>query len=189
MHGCPGEGDRINSFALVSYIPGRLGKFLDQLRRDLVPGCFARSHVTVLPPRALPTGAAASVQIPGGVQDVPAFELKIGEVAVFAATSVIYLELGAGRSELEMLHERLNSNALHAQEPFAYHPHITLAQDLKPEQVADLAQRARRRWAEFSGARSYTVDCFTFVQNTATNQWIDLEEFGLRDGLLAAIER
>jgi hypothetical protein len=49
----PSSMDRINMFALVSYVPGRLGEFLDRLREELVTGCKAHSHVTLLPPRPL----------------------------------------------------------------------------------------------------------------------------------------
>ena len=44
---------RLNVFALVIYIPDPLGRFLDDLRRELVPGCNPHAHVSVLPPRPL----------------------------------------------------------------------------------------------------------------------------------------
>ena len=47
------EQDGVNSYALVSYIPDPLRRFLDDLRRELVPGCVPAAHVTVLPPRPL----------------------------------------------------------------------------------------------------------------------------------------
>ena len=46
-------GERLNVFALVIYIPGPLGKFLDDLRRELVPSYNPHAHVSVLPPRPL----------------------------------------------------------------------------------------------------------------------------------------
>ena len=45
----PALGDRINSYAVVSYIPGALGEFITRLREELVKGCVAQSHVTILP--------------------------------------------------------------------------------------------------------------------------------------------
>ena len=44
---------RLNVFALVIYIPDPLGRFLDDLRTELVPGCNPHAHVSVLPPRPL----------------------------------------------------------------------------------------------------------------------------------------
>ena len=46
-----GDVERINSYAVVCYIPGALGEFITRLRESLVPGCTAQSHVTILPPR------------------------------------------------------------------------------------------------------------------------------------------
>src|SRR5438105_2991862 len=45
--------DRINSYALVSYIPDPMAGFLDRLRQELVPNCFLRAHATILPPRPI----------------------------------------------------------------------------------------------------------------------------------------
>src|ERR1035438_9490908 len=45
--------ERLNVFALVIYIHDPLGSFLDDLRRQLVPGCNPHAHVSVLPPRPL----------------------------------------------------------------------------------------------------------------------------------------
>ena len=53
MYNDPAAWDRINSFALVSYIPEPLAGFLDRLRQELVPNCFLRAHVTILPPRPI----------------------------------------------------------------------------------------------------------------------------------------
>jgi len=60
MYTDPAAWDRINSFALVSYIPEPLAGFLDRLRQELVPDCFLRAHVTILPPRPIcsPPGEA-----------------------------------------------------------------------------------------------------------------------------------
>src|SRR5215472_12727665 len=51
--GCHPNGEQSPVYALVIYIPDPLGKFLDELRRELVPGCNPHAHVSVLPPRPL----------------------------------------------------------------------------------------------------------------------------------------
>ena len=48
MYKGPTVWDRINSFALVTYIPEPLAGFLDRLRQELVPNCFLRAHATIL---------------------------------------------------------------------------------------------------------------------------------------------
>src|SRR3974377_478668 len=47
------QGGGLNVFALVIYVPDPLARFLDDLRRELVPHCNPRAHVSVLPPRPL----------------------------------------------------------------------------------------------------------------------------------------
>ena len=47
------EEERLNVYALVIYIPDPLGRFLDHLRRELVPAYKPHAHVSVLPPRPL----------------------------------------------------------------------------------------------------------------------------------------
>ena len=60
MYNDPAAWDRINSFALVSYIPEPLAGFLDRLRQELVPNCFLRAHVTILPPRPISSSPEAA---------------------------------------------------------------------------------------------------------------------------------
>ncbi|HLJ13547.1 MAG TPA: 2'-5' RNA ligase family protein [Bryobacteraceae bacterium] len=184
----PVEADgaqRINSFALVSYIPDPLGSFLDRLRHELVPRCSARAHVTVLPPRPLiypPHDAWEELQ--AALEDVSPFTLTPTQVEIFPVTSVIYLGIGNGFQRLKDLHRMLNRFKLAFDEPFEFHPHITLAQDISHDDVEKAAQLAQRRWAEFPGDRRIRVQSLTFVQNTISpepdcNKWVDLSECAL----------
>jgi len=159
----------INCFALVTYIPGLLGEFLDHLRRELVPACVPRAHVTILPPRPVlaPTGAAVE-QLNEWIAD-----------EIFETTSVIYIGLGGGREELKRIHDRFNSGPLGFAEPFGYHPHVTLAQELTADQVARTREEAKRRWAEYKGERTFRVETITFVQSTSDNRWLDLAHWTL----------
>jgi 2'-5' RNA ligase len=176
IDGCNGAGTRINSFALVSYLPDPLAGFLDRLRADLVQECHAKAHVTVLPPRPLGCRSEeAWEQLRTSLQDVQPFRVELSEIEIFPVTQVIYLSIGPGHAELERLHRKLNSGLLEFAEPFSYHPHITLAQDLAPASVPGTAAIAARRWSEFQHERSFTVDLVTFVQNTLENYWTDLE--------------
>jgi 2'-5' RNA ligase len=181
-----GGAKPINCFALVTYISGALGEFLDTLRVELVPSCVPRAHVTILPPRAL-TGSVtdAVAELNAAISDLAPFAIEARSVELFQETSVIYIELGAGRDELRHIHGRLNKGLLTFAEPFPYHAHITLAQELQPEQVPKLLELSRRRWAEFAGKRSFSVETITFVQNTDTNRWVDLAHWSL--GAIPAI--
>jgi 2'-5' RNA ligase len=178
-------GDRngqelINSFALVTYIPNPLGKFLDDLRRELVPGCVPHAHVTILPPRRLSAAPEAAIEtIRSLIGDFAPFEIEAGPVQVFAETNVVYLGIGRGQQDLLDMHPAFNVGPLYYQEPYPYHPHITLAQDLTPQQSVDLASLARRRWREFRHSRAFTAEALVFVRSTNGKLWVDLAQFQL----------
>ncbi len=176
-----GHDRRINSYALVSYIPGKLGDFITQLRQDLVPKCVARSHVSILPPRSLqgdPQAAADHVR--ATLAPFQPFELDMPRIRVFEQTSVVFCEVGVGREELFELHDAMNSGALAFDEPFEYHPHVTLAQGISPEDLPRVYEQALRRWEESAPTSHVTIETVTFVQNTIDNVWIDLEHCELR---------
>lgn len=175
-------GELVNSYALVSYIPGPLGSFLDTLRQELVCSCRAQSHVTVLPPRPLFTDSSQVIaHLAQGLQQFCPFRLEIAGIEVFPDTNVIYLALGRGASMLQRMHLALNSNELAFEEPYDYHPHITLAQELPPEQVASTLARARNLWAQAPAQRSFEIETLTFVQNsivhaTGESLWVNLAD-------------
>lgn len=175
-----GAGGRLNAFALVSYIPGPLAQFLDDLRRDLVPACVPHAHVTILPPRPIstePHRAAAHARTL--LQDFAPFVVEAAEIGVFPVTDVVYIEIGQGSDELRRLHELLNTGPLEFQEPFDYHPHITVAQDLASDDLTGILERAKESWKGTAHPRRFLLDVATFVQNAIPNVWVDLEEFRL----------
>lgn len=175
------ESEPINSFALVTYIPDPLGRFFDDLRRRLVPGCIPHAHVTLLTPRPLDASAGVAMErIENLVKPLAAFDLQATDIAVFPASNVLYVELGWGRQQLLDLHACLNRDVLYFQEPYPYHPHITLAQELSAAEIPEAAEIARRTWAEYSGSRVFPVEQITFVQNTVANRWRDLGAAPLR---------
>jgi 2'-5' RNA ligase len=171
-NGCP-----INSFALVAYIPPPLSSFLDQARGKLVSGCASRAHVTLLPPRPLFVAAEeVTEEIRTKLSGVAPFEVEATKVEMFPMTSVIYVAIGRGLQELQRLHDTLNLGNLSFEGPFSYHPHITLAQELPPEQIESRYLEARRLWEEFHGQRTFTVKAVTLVQCARDNTWVDLAE-------------
>jgi 2'-5' RNA ligase len=171
---------RLNVFALVIYIPDPLGRFLDDLRTELVPGCNPHAHVSVLPPRPIAVDwQVASEQVKECAGNWAPFDIVLERICIFPVTNVIYLELGQGADEMFRIHAAMNSRALKFDEPFAYHPHITLAQEIPPAEVANVNRRAQELWDGYTGPRSFRADRTAFVQNTLGNCWIDLAEFSL----------
>jgi len=177
--GLPAE-DRLNVFALVIYIPDPLGQFLDDLRRELVPAYKPCAHVSVLPPRPLAVDwRLASVQLRELAEVWRPFDIELTEISVFPVTDVIYLELGTGAEELREMHTAMASKSLAFEEPFAYYPHVTLAQEIPHERVEELRDKARRLWREYQGPRRFRATQAVFVQSTMSNCWIDLAEYSL----------
>lgn len=188
--GCGPDGapQHRNVCALVIYIPDPLGKFLDDLRRELVPAYNPHAHVSVLPPRPM----VDDWHIAGGqaraiTEEWKPFDIELTTVQIFPATDVVYIEVGAGTAELRKLHREMNAGPLAFDEPFAYHPHITLAQELPPDTVAQARELATRRWQEYRGPRSFHADRVVFVQNTlAEGCWVDLAEYSFGSGIPTA---
>src|SRR5581483_11922270 len=105
--------ERLNVFALVIYIPGPLGAFLDDLRRELVPHYNPHAHVSVLPPRPLSVSwRVASDQARALIEGWTPFDIELTGLQIFPVTDVIYLEVGAGASELRRMHMAMNAGPL-----------------------------------------------------------------------------
>jgi 2'-5' RNA ligase len=184
MFSDPSGVEYLNSFALVSYIPEPLAGFLDRMRCELVPNCFLRAHVTILPPRSIESAPEkAWTQLRSAAYELSPIDVELDAVEIFPVSDVIYIAIGKGHDELKQMHDKLNTGRLACREPFAFHPHITLAQNLTPDQVDELSEVARRRWKEYAGPRGFRVGVVTFVQNTRWHGWIDLGETVLGRGV------
>lgn len=176
-------------FALVAYVSDPLGGFVDRVRRELAPGCLLRAHITVLPPRELNATsnslrAAARQKIESVLHATRSIRVAIGEVTVFPVSNVVYLSIGAGSQQLKDLHRLLNQDACRSTEMWCFEPHLTLAQDLKPEAVAQIKEVAERRWREYAGPHEFTLDKLTFVQGDPDHGWIDLASWELPSPVL-----
>lgn len=175
------------AYAVVSYIPNPLADFLDRLRQELVPDCFLRAHITVLPPRFVkPAIEEAWAEFREAAARFQPLTVELTRVEVFQVSDVIYVAVGAGQEQLKLMHEVLSHGHMEYQEPFQYHPHVTLAQNLTPDQVDELGEVARQRWAEYKGERAFRMEALTFVQNMGGNRWLDLAAVELgRETVLA----
>jgi 2'-5' RNA ligase len=175
MQGTNGEAQTLGWFALVSYIPDPLARFLDDLRIELAPKAKPKAHVTVLPPRPLHDDLKLIVgQITEVCRKSRPFRVELGQMAIFEATQVVYLSLRQGEEELHHLYHSLNSGELAFRECFAYHPHITIAQDLAPGDAIMTAAIANKKWAAFRGPCGFEVKALSFVQHVAPFIWMDV---------------
>src|SRR5579872_1177801 len=99
MVGDPNGVEYLNSYAVVSYIPEPLAGFLDRLRQELVPNCFLRAHVTVLPPRPVEAPEEAWNIVKNVATSFAPFELRMTGIEVFPVSDVIYVEVGKGSEQ------------------------------------------------------------------------------------------
>ncbi len=195
MNGHNGEKASINSFALVLYLPEPLAGFLDCLRSDLAQD-QARAHLTVLPPRPiLGPAEQAWEEIKVNLEDIEPFCVELGEIEIFRETQVIYLGIVSGFAQLDRLHAELNRGLVKFDEPFQYHPHVTVAnfqyhphvtvanfqyphvtvaKEMGTDLLSAAVETATLRWREFPDSRRFNVDSLTFVQNPWDDRWIDL---------------
>jgi 2'-5' RNA ligase len=177
---CPNGAERLSLFALVVYVEDPLARFLDELRKELVPACTPRAHVTILPPRRLAADSdEAMAHLRHRIAGFAPFDIVAGEIEIFPNTDVIYIGIKQGECELREMYRELNQGPLAFQDPFQYHPHITLAQDLPPDQVKPLSDLARERWASYPHARRIHTSQTCFVQSQDACTWTDLAEFRL----------
>ncbi len=165
----------LSQFALVSYIADPLAGFLDDLRKELTPDCKPHAHVTILPPRPLYDDLTDTVQkIADDIRGVAPFRIELGEIEIFEASYVVYLGLSRGANELRQLYGALNRGCLKYAEPFPYHPHITIAQNIPVGEAAGMVEIAKERWANYRGPRNFTVSVLSFVQHVAPSIWTDV---------------
>jgi len=178
-----GSGRTLNQFALVSYIPDPLASFLDDLRRQLTPGCNPHAHLTVLPPRPFTGNIPAAIDsLLDKAADFAPFEVTLGEIHVFPVSNVIYLGIEHGEEAIRSLHTRLNVGILEYCCMYPFHPHITIAQDFDTAYVDALAEKASRIWSTWKGARTFSVERLSFVQHVVLGQWADLATVPLAAG-------
>ena len=177
----PNEGGSgAGHYALVSYIPEPLLTFLDTVCRDLAPESNPHAHVTILPPRPCIEGVTEALQLIGSrIGQFAPFEVEIGGIEIFTASNVVYLALKAGSPRLHALYAAFNRDCLEYREIFPYHPHITLAQDLTPEEAVKAAESAQLRWDAWTGPRSFHVHELSLVRNTGPLKWADIAAIAL----------
>jgi len=175
-----GEAIRWPVFALVAYISGPLGSFLNRLRAELVPSYHLFSHLTLLPPRPVKAPERAILKhLEARISQTPVFDVELGDVEIFPVTSVIYLSVLVGRGPVESIHDHLNQRLLAFDEPFEFQPHVTLAQEVEPENLLAAYAMARQRWERWRGPRTFTVEKLTLVRNGGPDVWTTLSEYQL----------
>ncbi len=164
-------------YALVAYVTGALGEFVESLRRELHPDLpHLSAHLTLLPPRPLQGTEGSALQILERIcgKEEP-FEATMGSMETFVpVTPTVYIRVADGALRMEELHHRLNTGALLFDEEWPYIPHVTIVK-MNAEPAARNASRiAQERWSQYIGDRRIQLERLIFVREDAPNCWVDL---------------
>ena len=92
---------------------------------------------------------------------------------------MIYIGLRRGGDEMRAMHEAMNTGPLAFDEPYVYHPHITLAQEFRSADMPRLEALARERWQAYAGPRSFRAETVDVRAEYGQKCWLDLAEFSL----------
>jgi 2'-5' RNA ligase len=164
-------------YAVVAYLRDPVGQFVERLRREMHPKhAHLPAHISILPPRPLEGSESEALEVMEHVcETIAPFEIALGEVATFApATPTVFIRLAHAAYRMRELHDRLNSGALHADEPWPYMPHLTIAKMDTEEQSERVLREARRRWDEYSSTRRVVIEEITFVRQAGPDHWVDI---------------
>jgi 2'-5' RNA ligase len=164
-------------YALVAYVRNAVGDFVERLRQELHPDLpHLPAHVTILPPRWLKGSELSALET---LEDICSraepFEVVLGEAETFIpVTPTVFIRVAHAASRLHELHDRLNTQALNAQEEWPYMPHLTIVKLSSEELAQEAYLTARDRWARFQGSRRIPIRELTFVREEEHNCWTDL---------------
>lgn len=164
-------------YALVAYVRNAAGEFVERLRQDLHPDLpHLAVHLTILPPRHLSGSELSALETLEEIcSQAEPFEVTLGDAETFVpVTPTVFIRVAHAAERMHELHDRLNRDALRAQEEWPYMPHLTIVK-LSTEELAQKAYiTARDRWAQFRGSRRVLVQQLTFVREESENRWTDL---------------
>lgn len=153
------DGSVCGRFALVCYVPEPLGSAIDKLAGDLSGANRPQAHITILPPRPLHQPLAdISNTVRSMLEQLPVFDVGLSEVCRFDGTNVLYLNLAEGDEIVHRVHDILNTGILAHEEPFEFHPHLTLTDPLSEAHVDDVQRRAEALWKSFSVTRFHVSE-------------------------------
>ncbi len=97
-------------------------------------------HITLISGSYLNTWEKAATQVRRVAAASKPFEIRLGPAQSFRPKSdVVFLPLERGADECWALHQQLLGDALRHESDFAYHPHVTIAQNVPAAQL-DAAQ-------------------------------------------------
>jgi 2'-5' RNA ligase len=172
----------VPQYALVAYVKNELGRFVEELRRELHPELgHLPAHLSILPPRLLQSSEQeALAALERLCEGVAPFEVTLDGVDSFRpVTPTVFLRVETAAPMLQ-LHDRLNTAALAGDEQWPYTPHLTIVKLSDERRLLAAQELARERWEAYRGPRRTRVEEVTFVrERLSASQWTDLASLRL----------
>jgi 2'-5' RNA ligase len=171
-----------SSYAVVAYLEGDLGKFVDKFRSTVSPDqSHLRPHITALSPRKLQISDEDAIKAFKKKKFQP-IEVAVGNICSFRPVSpTIYLDLRNGQQAMWDLHRLLGAPPLLGKPDWPFVPHITLAKLDDFKDIARVFQHARDRWHDYEGARAFTIGELVLVREQRKSIWADLASIHAAD--------
>jgi len=163
--------------AVVAYVRNDLGRFVEDLRREVHPEhVHLGSHLSILPPRPLEGSEDDALRLLQKLcRSFQPFEVTLNDVANFLPTTpTVFLRISYGAYRMRELHDLLHRGALGGPEQWPYIPHLTLAKVDDLQRAQDIFDIAREHWERYRGPRQVVVDEITFVRNSGPEGWRDI---------------
>jgi 2'-5' RNA ligase len=160
-------------------IPEPWGDFLTRRRAeagDPQAACVP-AHLTLLGPTEIPVASLPAVE--AHLAEVaaahPPYTLHLRGTGTFRpVTEVVFVAVAVGIGECELLAEAIRSSPdLHRDTRFPYHPHVTVAHDVDPEEL----DRVYADLADFSA--TFRVESFTLFLHTPDANWQPYRDYPL----------
>jgi 2'-5' RNA ligase len=164
-------------YAVVAYVRNSVGRFVEELRREVYPEhSHSPAHVSILPPRLITGSEAAALgtleELCSGFQP---FDIALGDVDTFVPiTPTVHIQVKEGAEQMRRLHDHLNRGSLEFLEPWAYWPHLTIVKLAADAEARAAEALSRERWSRYRGPRTIRLDELTFVREGPHNRWVDL---------------
>jgi 2'-5' RNA ligase len=173
-------------YALVSYVRGPVGEFVENLRRELHPSmAHMPAHLTILPPRELARSEASALEyLEEACSRVIPFDVELGDVETFLPTTpTVFIQVKRAAYRMRELHDQLGIK-LCCNESWPYIPHLTIVKTELDEEAQRALTLARERWTQFKGKHQVHLDELMFVRES-DGQWQDLASVPLGRGQLS----
>jgi len=166
---------------VVIQAPSSVARLANRVRRQYDPNyALIGPHVTVLPPRLLRITRRQILDAVREVaEDTRGFLIRLGKVRTFLpAKPVVFAGLARGGRSLRLLHQKLASGSLRGPEAFPYFPHLTLGQELHPEQIRKALDLSHRIF-EPAGVQEWEGNSVVIVRQQSPGRWETMDPIPL----------